>query len=77
MNLQIDNALKCGVYANILAVSLNPNEAVLDFGYKLPVVDQEEPTVQIVARINISPKTLESMIENLKKLKQEMEVGQS
>lgn len=62
INLQIKEDAKCGVYANVMAVTMNPNEVILDFAYRLPGTGDQ---VQIVSRVNLSHQTAKQVISTL------------
>lgn len=63
INLIVPEAMKTGMYANVLAVTINPNEVVLDFAYRMP--GNEGRDIQIVSRVNMSHETAKQVISTL------------
>lgn len=63
IQLQVPEDQQAGVYANAVSVNLNPNEAILDFGYILP--NAKPTTIKVVARVNMTHKTAESFLKVL------------
>ena len=61
--LKVPEELEAGVYANAVSVHFNQNECVLDMAYAVP--HSTEPTIKVVSRINMSPKTAESFLKIL------------
>ncbi len=47
----------------MLAVSMNTQEVILDFAYRLPGNEGKE--IQIVSRVNMSPETAKQVISTL------------
>ena len=63
INLHIQEKDKCGVYSKMMAVSMNNQEVVLDFAYRLP--GNQGNDVQIVSRVNMSHETAKQVISTL------------
>ena len=61
--VKISEEMEAGTYANAVSVHFNNNEAVIDFAYTIP--NQQEPTLKVVSRVNMSHKTAESFIKVL------------
>lgn len=62
IQLNISETMKCGTYANVLAVSINSQEVVLDFGYRAP---NQANQITIVSRINLTHPTAKQVISTL------------
>ncbi len=52
VRVNVADALKTGVYSNIVSLSLRPDEVTFDFGYILP--GSNPPSVEVTARINMN-----------------------
>ncbi len=63
IQLSVAEAMKTGIYANVLAVTINPNEVVLDFAYRMPGNDGRD--IQIVSRVNLSHETAKQVVSTL------------
>jgi len=62
IKLHIRDEDKCGVYSNVMAVSISPSEVILDFGYKMPQMPNE---IQIVSRVNLSHSSAKQILTTL------------
>ena len=56
VNVQVDDELRHGVYANFLVVSHSPHEFTLDFCQVMPRGDSSgNVTAEVVSRVKIAP----------------------
>jgi DNA-directed RNA polymerase subunit L len=62
IKLHIRDEDKCGKYSNVLAVSINSQEVVLDFAYRMP---QASDDVHVVSRVNMSHTTARQIVTTL------------
>ncbi len=63
VNLKIDPQLEQGTFANAISIHVNNNEVILDCGYLLP--NQSPVTIKLVARVNLTHQTAESLMNVL------------
>ena len=66
VNVQVDDELKHGVYANFLVVSHSPHEFTLDFCQILPRGDASgQMTADVVSRVRIAPTMVGRVLQAL------------
>jgi len=63
VNLKIEPALEQGTFSNAISIHVTNNEVILDCGYLLP--NQSPMTIKLVARINMTHQTAESLMNVL------------
>jgi len=63
VNLKIDPTMEQGTYSNAISIHIDHNQVILDFGYMLP--NQEQVTIKLVDRINLTHQTAESLMNVL------------
>ncbi len=61
--VKISEEIESGVYANAVSVNFNNNECIVDMAYNVP--NNQDPTLKIVSRINMSHRTAESLLKVL------------
>lgn len=55
INIQVDDDLRHGVYANFLVVSHSPHEFTLDFCQVMPGGEPGRVQAEVVSRVKIAP----------------------
>lgn len=66
VNVQVDDDLKHGVYANFLVVSHSPHEFTLDFCQVMPRGDASgRVTADVVSRVRIAPTMVGRVLQAL------------
>ncbi len=55
INIQVDDDLRHGVYANFLVVSHSPHEFTLDFCQVMPGGESGRVQAEVVSRVKIAP----------------------
>lgn len=60
IQVQVQEAVRRGVYSNAVSVAVRDSEVVLDFGYVLPGVTPT--TIDVASRINLNHKTAEQLV---------------
>ncbi len=65
LNVQVDDEIKHGTYANFLVVSHSPHEFTLDFCQVLPGGEPGKPRAEVVSRVKIAPTMVGKVIRAL------------
>lgn len=65
INIQVDDAIKHGVYANFLVVSHSPHEFTLDFCQVMPGGESGRVQADVVSRVKVAPTMIGKIIRAL------------
>ncbi len=71
LKLNIDNQVSTGTYSNMVVISHNPTEIILDFAQILPGIDGATVRQRIIMNPIHAKRTLAALNDNLKKFEQQ------
>lgn len=65
INVQVNDDIKHGIYANFLVTSHGPHEFTLDFCQLMPGGQPDKVNAEVVARVRIAPTMVAKVIQAL------------